>query len=111
MRNVIDVAVGRTWVGVGMNAEIRACFSPDVTRLGRMDAPARVEISRGVGNLRRTRITRRNEAVHERRGGIAQDRLWISLRRRLREVVVLHRNHEYRADSLRRLCRRGLRHT
>ncbi len=111
MRNVEDVVVGRIGVGVSVNAEIRARFSPDVIRLGRMDARARVEISRGVGNLRRVRITRRNEAVHERRGRIAEDLLRISLRRRLREVVILHRNHEDSADSLRRMCRRCLRHT
>src|SRR6476660_5736678 len=86
---VEDVIVGRIRVGVSVNAKIRACLSPDVIRLGRVNAPARVEISRGVGNLRRVWITRRNEAVHERRGRIAQNLLRIVLRRWLLEIVVV----------------------
>ena len=74
-----------------------------------MDARAGVEIRRSVGDLRRVRIVRRNEAVHEGRRRIAQDLLRIGLRGWLREVVILHRDHEDRADSLRMLFRRCLR--
>src|SRR5256886_17467607 len=87
-----------------MHAKVRSRFRPNITWLGRMHTSTRVEVSRGVGHLCRIRIARRNETVHERRGGIAQDWLRISLRGRLGEVVILHRNYEDSSDRLRRVC-------
>jgi hypothetical protein len=71
-----------------------------------MSAFAGMVISRGVGNLRRVQITRRDEAVDERRGRIAEDLRRTRLIGGLREVVVLHRDHEDRADRSRIRSRR-----
>jgi hypothetical protein len=74
-----------------------------------MDTCARVEVSCCVGDLRRIRIARRNEAVDEWCGWVTEDLLRTGLRGRLGEVMILHRNHEDISDSLRRACRRCLR--
>jgi len=74
-----------------------------------MRAFAGVVIGRGERNLHGVRMARRDETVHERRGGIAEDLRRTGLVGGLREVVILHRNHEDSADSLRRLGWRCLR--
>jgi len=63
-----------------------------------MDASAGIVIRRGERNLRRVRIARGKQAVNKRRSRVTEDLLRTRLRGRLREVVILHRNHEHIAD-------------
>ena len=58
-----------------MKAKIRSSFGPNIVWLGRMHAYAGVVISRGIRNLRRVGVARRDEAIHVGRGGIAQNLL------------------------------------
>jgi len=51
--------VGGAGIRVSVDAEIRPGFGPDIIRLGGMHVRARVVIGRGVRNLHRVRIARR----------------------------------------------------
>src|SRR5207249_7451209 len=92
--SIENIVIGGSRLSIGVDTKIRSGFCPDVVGLGGMNAFTRIEIGRCIRNLRGVWMARRDETVDVRRGGVAENLPRTVRRVRLREVVILHRNHE-----------------
>src|SRR5215472_9195286 len=108
MRSVENITRASAGIIVSEHAKSSAGFGPNVVWLGRMHATSSIVIFGGIGDLRRIGISRRNQAVEKRSGGITQELLWAGGWAGLGKVVILQCNHEYRVDLLHDLSIRDL---